>query len=321
VRPTEDATQTNVFFTDDNGKRVAICRRGADFATAGTPSVLTATRVKELLALSPQRFTPSALLRPVVEDSVLPTMAYVAGPTEAQYFAQIGGVYDWAGVPMPSVVQRPSFAIVSHQDFAALQATADVSAVLEGAAATVTTPVSPAEQAWHDHTGQACTLYAEIREAITRRDYDAVEQRAQALRSLLTTMSMEAKSLFSTGEFKRMKRQIDDVESVIARDLQAFDASLQDARRDAGRMPAARHLIAPLRVVNALRLGAARIQGKRVLDARIAAKRLTPRGKPQERQLSLAAVAASLSKADLSRMAALAKTENASATLMVVGAP
>lgn len=321
VQPIEDATQTNVFFKDDDGKRVAIYRRGADFATAGTPSALTATRVKELLVRTPQRFTPSALLRPVVQDSVLPTMAYVAGPSEAQYFAQIGGVYDWAGVPMPSVVQRPSFAIASHRDFAALQATADVSAVLEGAGATVTTPVSPAEQAWHGLTCQAYTLYAEIREAITRREYGTVEQRVQVLRTLLTTIGKEAKSLFSTGEFMRMKRQLDDVESVIAHNLQAFDASLQDARRDAGKMPAARHLIAPLRAVNALRRGAARIQGKRVLDARVAAKRLMPRGKPQERQLSLAAVAASLSNADLSRMAALAKTESATATLMVVGAP
>lgn len=112
----------NVFFVDDAGKRVFLSRDAdGGFTTGGTPAKLSADAAKKLLADSPERFTPSALLRPIVEDSVLPTLTYVGGPSEVSYFAQIGGIYDWAGVPMPQVETRPSFAFVKQKELAALE--------------------------------------------------------------------------------------------------------------------------------------------------------------------------------------------------------
>jgi bacillithiol biosynthesis cysteine-adding enzyme BshC len=41
----------------------------------------------------PERFSANVLLRPVVEDYLLPTLCYVGGPSEAAYFAQVEVVY------------------------------------------------------------------------------------------------------------------------------------------------------------------------------------------------------------------------------------
>ncbi len=50
--------------------------------------------------------TPNVLLRPLVERSVLPTLAYVAGPGELAYFAQVSAVAGAMGADAPAVVPR-----------------------------------------------------------------------------------------------------------------------------------------------------------------------------------------------------------------------
>ncbi|HEU4747968.1 MAG TPA: bacillithiol biosynthesis BshC [Gemmatimonadaceae bacterium] len=55
---------------------------------------------------------PNVLLRPVIERSILPTAAYVGGPAEIAYFAQIGSIADVVAVPRPLIVPRWSCTII-----------------------------------------------------------------------------------------------------------------------------------------------------------------------------------------------------------------
>src|SRR6185503_16959092 len=48
---------------------------------------------------TPQEFSPNVLLRPLVQDSLFPTAAYVGGPGETAYFAQMKEIYAAHGVP------------------------------------------------------------------------------------------------------------------------------------------------------------------------------------------------------------------------------
>jgi bacillithiol biosynthesis cysteine-adding enzyme BshC len=54
----------------------------------------------------------NVLLRPVVERRIVPTVAYVGGPGEMAYFAQVGAVAEAMGAPTPLVVPRWSATIV-----------------------------------------------------------------------------------------------------------------------------------------------------------------------------------------------------------------
>ena len=54
----------------------------------------------------------NVLLRPIVERRILPTVAYVAGPGEIAYFAQVGAVAEALGTAVPLVVPRWAATIV-----------------------------------------------------------------------------------------------------------------------------------------------------------------------------------------------------------------
>lgn len=70
---------------------------------------------EELLAMldeDPSSVTPAAGLRPVTQDLVLPSAVFVVGPGELRYLAQLRGVYEHHGVPMPLVWPRASATVL-----------------------------------------------------------------------------------------------------------------------------------------------------------------------------------------------------------------
>jgi bacillithiol biosynthesis cysteine-adding enzyme BshC len=80
-------------FDRESGARVPL-RRTAD---GGWQSARHAYSTSELLAIldaEPERLSPNALLRPVFQDAILPTGAYVGGPSEVAYFAQSQVLYE-----------------------------------------------------------------------------------------------------------------------------------------------------------------------------------------------------------------------------------
>lgn len=72
--------------------------------------------------VSPGDLAPNVLLRPIVERGILPTVAYVAGPGEYAYFAQVSAVADALAVPQPVAVPRWSGTVVEPRVTRALDA-------------------------------------------------------------------------------------------------------------------------------------------------------------------------------------------------------
>jgi uncharacterized protein YllA (UPF0747 family) len=66
----------------------------------------------ERVRSSPEEFSPSVLLRPIVQDTLFPTVCYVAGPNELAYLGQLRRVYDAFSTPMPLIQQRATATLV-----------------------------------------------------------------------------------------------------------------------------------------------------------------------------------------------------------------
>jgi bacillithiol biosynthesis cysteine-adding enzyme BshC len=78
---------------EETGARLAL-RRGADGVWKAGGRTFTQEELLAVLRDAPERLSPNALLRPVFQDCILPTAAYVGGPAEIAYFAQSAVVYE-----------------------------------------------------------------------------------------------------------------------------------------------------------------------------------------------------------------------------------
>jgi bacillithiol synthase len=87
------ADHSLLFLIDaETGARLPL-RRTADGEWKAGGRVYTTAELLQILAAEPERLSPNALLRPVFQDAILPTSAYIGGPAEIAYFAQSEVLY------------------------------------------------------------------------------------------------------------------------------------------------------------------------------------------------------------------------------------
>lgn len=102
--------ETTLLFCTVSGRRESVHSRDGGFAAGGAE--LSVRQLVEAIERAPEGFSPSALLRPIMQDTILPTAAYIGGPAEIAYLAQSQVVYQRLLVRMPAILPRASFTIV-----------------------------------------------------------------------------------------------------------------------------------------------------------------------------------------------------------------
>ncbi|MGH1363624.1 MAG: bacillithiol biosynthesis cysteine-adding enzyme BshC [Calditrichia bacterium] len=105
--------QTLLFYVNDEGRRLRLdtTDTGTFVAKDGDSySVMSKDRL-----LQPGALTPNVALRPVLQDFLLPTVAYVGGPGEIAYFSQVEALYRCLDIEMPLLYPRHRVSLIEKK--------------------------------------------------------------------------------------------------------------------------------------------------------------------------------------------------------------
>ncbi|HUL44444.1 MAG TPA: bacillithiol biosynthesis cysteine-adding enzyme BshC [Bacteroidota bacterium] len=104
----------NLFYFHKGG-RYFIEPRETDFSLRGTRHFIPKEDLLRVAVEQPELLSPNVALRPICQDMLLPTVAYVAGPSEVAYFAQLQDVYRYFDLTMPMIYPRATATITEER--------------------------------------------------------------------------------------------------------------------------------------------------------------------------------------------------------------
>ena len=108
----QDSPLFFIHFPDAAGSRFRLKWSQGRFHAIGADYVLEKEELATIMREQPERISSSALLRPLIQDSIFPTLAYIGGDAERRYLLQIGEVYEQFGLRQPALVRRLSAVVV-----------------------------------------------------------------------------------------------------------------------------------------------------------------------------------------------------------------
>lgn len=109
------ASSFPLFLHDEQGARRALTRaENGKYQTKDSDTAYTLDELAELALSEPQRFSPNVTLRAVVQDYLLPTIAYHGGAAEIAYFAQTAEVYRVLERPATPILPRSSLTMIER---------------------------------------------------------------------------------------------------------------------------------------------------------------------------------------------------------------
>jgi bacillithiol synthase len=107
----KDQDNLNLFMYH-NGERLALIKTGTGYGLKGTEESFSRDSLLELMEAEPERFSPNVILRPLTQELLLPTLAYVGGPGEINYFSQYKEIFELFKLQMPIIYPRANITLI-----------------------------------------------------------------------------------------------------------------------------------------------------------------------------------------------------------------
>lgn len=104
----------NLFYLSKNSReRIEFDATAAKYLVLNTQYSFTQEEILNELESHPERFSPNVILRPLFQQKILPSLAYIGGAGELSYWLQLKPVFDFYKVNFPQLLLRNSALLVN----------------------------------------------------------------------------------------------------------------------------------------------------------------------------------------------------------------
>lgn len=104
-KPQIHPREINLFYKDA-GLRERIEFRDGHYHVLDTDLQFSPEEMKTLAEDQPEKISPNVALRPLYQETILPNLAYLGGPSELAYWLQLKGVFEHYDVAFPILLPR-----------------------------------------------------------------------------------------------------------------------------------------------------------------------------------------------------------------------
>lgn len=105
----------NLFYNHNENRYLIEPRDDNSLGLKNSRQKFEKSELVDSLSLNYSNFSSNVITRPIFQDFILPTVAYVGGPSEISYFAQLKNVYEYFNVKMPVIYPRTSVTLLESK--------------------------------------------------------------------------------------------------------------------------------------------------------------------------------------------------------------
>jgi bacillithiol synthase len=104
----------NLFITLNN-ERALLEREGFNFKDKNTGRTFPCSELLTMLEKTPEKFSNNVVTRPMMQEWLFPTLAFIGGPGEIAYWGELKKAFEYAGLKIPPVVPRMSITLLERE--------------------------------------------------------------------------------------------------------------------------------------------------------------------------------------------------------------
>lgn len=112
-----DKRNGNLYYHDDQNERVLLVREGSKWIGKNEEITFTTDELLRIAKETPHRLSNNVITRPLMQEAIIPTLAFIAGDGEISYWALLKDAFNVFDptLTMPPVIPRLSITLINER--------------------------------------------------------------------------------------------------------------------------------------------------------------------------------------------------------------